>query len=164
MRVPGFDAGAFPTTGLGSLDSFIVRGFIDISIRGFPGFDVSASVLPGLASGPASARAGCRRILVAGSSIASSAAAAAASGQGHTGPGVGSGDRPDGDGAASSATRNPTLDCAFWDSAPTCRRGPSYQQDIQVGGWRCTISVPRRCTLMRRRTAADAIPRSSWCA
>jgi hypothetical protein len=50
MRVPGFDAGAFPTTGLGSLDSFIVRGFIDISTRGFPGFDVSASVLPGLAS------------------------------------------------------------------------------------------------------------------
>ncbi len=44
--------------------------------------------------------------------------------------------------------------------ATTCRRGPIYWQDI--GGCRCTISVPRRCTLMRRRTAADAIPRCPW--
>jgi hypothetical protein len=88
MRVPGFDAAAFPTTGLGSLDSFIVRGFIDISTRGFPGFDVSAGVLSGLASSPASARAGCGRILqvVAGSCTASAASAAAASSAAGTGP------------------------------------------------------------------------------
>jgi hypothetical protein len=52
-----------------------------------------------------SAPAGCRRIFVAGSSIASgaSAAAADASGRGHTGPGVGGGDRPSGGGGASGA-------------------------------------------------------------
>ncbi len=134
MRVPGFDAGAFLTTGLGSLDSFIVCGFIDVSTRGFPSFDFSARVLPCLASSPASARAGCGRILVAGSSIDFGAAAAAASGRRHTGPGVGSWDRPCGGAAASGATLNLTLDCTLWDSARQPAGGVQAIDKILEGG------------------------------
>jgi hypothetical protein len=114
MGVPGFAAGAFPTTGLGSLNGFIVLvgGCFDVSAQGL--FDISD--LHGPESSPASARAGGGQILVAGTSAAT---ATAASGREHMGPsgrpGVGGGDGA-GDGGGGAAAK-PTLDCTFWDAA-----------------------------------------------